>query len=114
MIHFRPKSNLQLRQDDTSDTADRFMGNDNFRGNQQMKAGLLSLQYARQSTQKGNDGFIELHRFTPPTREPIETIGDKVFSKICQRRVLRISETRPPRDLYFPCLQVLRSLGNFF
>ena len=42
-----------------------------------MKAGLLFLQYARQSTQKGNKGFIDLHRFTSPTGEPIVTTGDK-------------------------------------
>lgn len=43
-----------------------------------MKAGFLSFQYARQSTQNGNVGFIDLHRFTPPTRNPIATIGDKL------------------------------------
>ena len=53
------------------------MGNDNFRGNQKMKAGLLSLQHARQSTQKGTNGFINLHRFPSPTGEPIATIGIK-------------------------------------
>ncbi len=55
----------------------RMLGKDEVGGTEEMQAGLLFLQYERRSTQKGDNGFIDLHQFDSPTAKPtVRTDGE--------------------------------------